>query len=81
MMSYKKNNIVFKNCYSYKLKSIAKTMYEIGLLNVKWVDEQIGALDAIIVPIEGENMCKSLSIKSIKQLINYIITFIDDISD
>ena len=52
--TYKKNNIIIKDCYSFGLKDIAKQLYKLNIIKDKWIDENIGALDAILVPINGE---------------------------
>jgi len=62
---YKNNKIVIKGCYSYGLKDVAKQLYKLKLINTKWVDENISALDAIIVPLNAEKLCKNNIINSI----------------
>ena len=52
-----KQKITIKGCYSYGLKHIAKRLFELGYINIKWDDEEITALDAILVPINAEKEC------------------------
>ena len=53
-----------KDCFNFKLKNIAKNMYKHKLINLKWEDETINGLDAIVVAIKAEKLCSNNIIKS-----------------
>jgi hypothetical protein len=65
-----KKNIVIKNCYSFGLKDISKTLYKLNIINDKWIDDDINAIDAIMVPINANKIYKKGIIKSIKVIDN-----------
>ena len=74
---YKKQKITIKGCYSYGLKHIAKNLFNLGHINIKWEDDEISALDAILVPINAEKECAKKNITNINQFsyINSIIKY------
>ena len=61
---YIEKEVIMKDCFNFKLKNIAKNMYKHKLINLKWEDETINGLDAIVVAIKAEKLCSNNIIKS-----------------
>ena len=77
MKVYIDNKVVIKDCYSFGLKDIAKTMYKKNIIDMKWEDEEISGKDALVIANKAEEACKNKYITKIQnfEYMNTIIRY------
>jgi hypothetical protein len=70
---FKRNNIVIEGCLDYKLKNIAKKMWELGLIETTWPKE--GVTDGFGATVELQNALDGGDIVKINNVIESIETY------
>ena len=67
-----KNNIYIKGAFDYSLKTIAKTMNKLNMIETKWEDEELNGLSTMIAVEYYNNMgCGLHNIKEIEEIVKY----------
>ena len=67
-----KDNVYIKGAFDYSLKTIAKAMYNKGMIYTKWEDEELNGLSTMIAIEYYNNTGKGLhNIKEVDEIIKY----------